>query len=136
MAIGLPIKMVVLTIVGMAGLAVMLTLIENSKNTMPAPMHADIYGRELVIISTSPDVIEWKVKVLASGTGVPVEKASVLLSGLNSAAMNRTDTKGETLLVFKKTDFLFDTGEGYLRLDVMAPGFRDYSSDNAVKIVK
>ncbi|MCE8427322.1 MAG: hypothetical protein J5U19_02870 [Candidatus Methanoperedens sp.] len=134
MATGLPIKIVVLTIVGMVGLGAMLMLINNSENIMPRPMHADIYGNELVILPTSPDVIEWKIEVLASGA--PVEKASVVLSGLEAAAINRTDTKGETLISLNKTDLVLDASEGYLKLEVKAPGFQDYSNDNAIKIVK
>ncbi len=136
MALGLPIKMVVLTIVGMIGLAVMLAFIGNSENAIPRPMHATLTNNSLVILSKFNDSIELNVEVINSNDGTPVEKASVFLSGLDTAEISTTDKNGDTVLRFNKDDFHFDTNEGYLKLDVKAAGYRDYTNEYAVKIVK
>ncbi len=98
MAIGLPIKMVVLTIVGMAGLAAMLIFVNNSANIIPQPMYANVKNNTLIILSASPDTIELQIEVINSEDGTPVERASVVMSGLNAAAVNLTGSNGETIL--------------------------------------
>ncbi len=135
MALGLPIKMVVLTIVGMVGLAAMLVFINNSEAAIPKPMHANINGSSLIILSESPDLIELPVEVINSKDGTPVEKASVTLSGMSDVAINITDSRGDTVIKFNKNDFKFNTQEGYLKLTVRAAGFREYENEFAVKVV-
>ena len=135
MALGLPIKMVVLTIVGMVGLAAILAVISNSEAAMPKPMHANINGSGLVILSESPDVIELPVEVVNSKDGTPVVKASVALSGMSAVAINITDSSGDTVMKFNKNDLELKTQEGYMSLVVRSPGFRDYENEFAVKVV-
>jgi len=135
MALGLPIKMVVLTIVGMVGLAAILAVISNSEAAMPKPMHANINGSGLVILSESPDVIELPVEVVNSKDGTPVVKASVALSGMSAVAINITDSSGDTVMKFNKNDLELKTQEGYMSLVVRAPGFREYENEFAVKVV-
>jgi hypothetical protein len=138
MAIGLPIKMVVLTIVGMAGLAAMLVIIDNGQSAIPGSMHADVKSGNLIILSAfnDTDSIEVKVEVINSIDGAPVRKASSVLTGEGTCAVNITDEYGITILRFKKTDFAMDTGEGYLDLEVKANGFQDYANEYAVKLVR
>lgn len=135
MALGLPIKMVVLTIVGMVGLAAMLGIIYSSESAMPKPMHANVKSNNLIILSDTPN-ITIPIEVINSKDGTPVEKASVVLFGLNATAINITNSTGETILTFNKTDFDMDASEGYLELNVKATGFLDYKNEYAVKIVK
>jgi len=138
MAIGLPIKMVVLTIVGMAGLAAMLAIIDNGQSAVPGSIHADVKSGNLILLSAlnDTDSIDVKVEVINSIDGTPVRKASLVLSGEGTSAVNISDENGITILRFNKTDFDMDTGEGFLDLEVMANGFQDYSNEYAVKIVK
>ena len=138
MAIGLPIKMVVLTIVGMAGLAAMLAIIDNGQSAIPWSMHADVKSGNLIILSAFNDTesIDVKVEVINSIDGTSVRKASSALSGEGTSAVNITDENGITILRFKKTDFDMDAGEGYLNLEVKANGFQDYTNEFAVKLVK
>ncbi len=136
MALGLPIKIVVLTIIGTAGLAAMLVIINASESAIPKPMHADLKSSNLIILSESSDTIELLVEVTSSKDGAPVGKARTALSGLNTIAINITDNKGVAIFKFNKTDFDMDVEEGYLRLDVKATGFYDYTNEYAVKIVK
>ena len=135
MAIGLPIKMVVLTIVGMVGLAAMLSFISGSEAAIPKPMHANINGGSLIILSNSSPVIELPVEVINSKDGTPVVKASVALTGMSMAAINVTDGSGDTLLKFNKSDLELRAQEGYLKLSVRAAGFREYENEFAVKVV-
>lgn len=136
MALGLPIKMVVLTIVGMVGLAAMLSFISSSETAMPKPMHANINGRNLIILSESPAVIELPVEVINSKDGTPVVKASVALAGMSVASINLTDSRGDTVLKFNKNDLELKAQEGYLKLSVRAAGFREYENEFAVKVVR
>ena len=138
MAIGIPIKMVVLTIVGMAGLSAMLVIIDNGQSAIPGSIHADVKSGNLIILSTlnNTDSIDVKVEVIDSMDGTPVRKASSVLSGEGTCAVNITDENGITILRFKKTDFAMDTGEGYLDLEVKANGFQDYSNEYAVKLIR
>ena len=138
MAIGIPVKMVVLTIVGMAGLAAMLAIIDNGENAIPKSIHADLKSQNILILSAFNDTedIEMTVEVIDSIDGTPIKKASVIISGLGSATVNITNNDGYAFLRFKNKDFDMKAGEGYLKLDVNANGFQDYTNEYAVKIVK
>ncbi|MCX9084276.1 MAG: hypothetical protein OIN87_05680 [Candidatus Methanoperedens sp.] len=138
MAIGIPIKMVVLTIVGMAGLAAMLGIIDNGQSAIPKSMHADVDSGNLILLSAinDSDSIDVIVEVINSIDGTPIRKASAVLSGEGTSAVNVTDENGITKLRFKKSDFEMESGEGYLDLDVKANGFRDYTNEYAVKLVR
>jgi hypothetical protein len=138
MAIGIPIKMVVLTIVGMAELAAMLAIIDNGQSAIPGSMHADVKSGNLIILSAFNDTdnIDVKVEVFNSIDGTSVIKASSVLSGEGTCAVNITDENGISTLRFKKTDFDMVEGEGYLDLEVKANGFQDYTNEYAVKVVR
>ena len=139
MAAGLPIKIVVLTIMGMAGLSAMLTFIHNSEKAIPDSLHVDVKGDNLIILSelSDTDPILIPVEVMGGRNGVAVEKASVVLSGPDIVEINRTNSNGMSILKFNnKSSINFGANEGYLRLDVRATGFQDYSNEYAVKIVK
>ena len=138
MAIGIPIKIVVLTIVGMAGLAAMLVFIDNSEGAIPKPIHADVKSSNLIILSAFNDTedIDIAVEVMDSIEGIHLKKASVVLSGLGAASANMTNDNENSIIRFRKTDFDMEDEEGYLRLDIKANGFHDYSNEFAVKIVK
>jgi hypothetical protein len=138
MAIGIPIKIVVLTIVGMAGLAAMLAIIDNGQSAIPGSLYADVKSGNLIILSAFNDTesIDVKVEVINSIDGTSVRKASSVLSGEGTSAVNITNEDGITILRFNKTDFDMDTGEGYLNLEVKANGFQDYTNEFAVKLIK
>jgi len=137
MALGIPVKIVVLTIVGMAGLAAMLVIIDNGESALPKPIHADLKSSNIIKLPAFNDTedIGMVVEVIDTLEGTSVKKASVALSGLGAISVNMTDNDGYTILRFKRTDFDLKAGEGYLQLDVKANGFQDYSNEYAVKIV-
>ncbi|HWQ95932.1 MAG TPA: hypothetical protein VN368_01030 [Candidatus Methylomirabilis sp.] len=137
MALGIPVKMVVLTIVGMAGLAVMLAIVDNGERAIPKPMHAYVKSNNLVILSSFNETenIDLAVEVIDSIDGTSIKKASVALSGMGTISAGMTDDQGYAILQFKKTDFDLKAGEGYLKLEINANGFQDYSNEYAIKIV-
>jgi len=137
MALGIPIKIVVLTIVGMAGLAAMLVIIDNGENAIPKQLRADLKSSNIIILPAfnGSEYINVEVEVIDTIEGTSVEKASVALSGLGAISVNMTDNDGYTILRLKRTDLDLKAGEGYLQLDVKANGFQDYSNEYAVKIV-
>ncbi len=122
--------MVVLTIVGLAGLAGMMSIIDNGEHAMPRPVHANIKSGDLILLSALEDFddINLTVEAINSEDGAPLRKASVALTGLGAASVNITDINGLTILRFKKTDFKFNAEEGYLGIEVRAAGFQDYSN--------
>jgi hypothetical protein len=138
MAIGIPIKMVVLTIVGMAGLAAMLEIIDNGQSAIPGSIHADVKSGNLILLSAfnDTDSIDIKIEVINSIDGTPVRKASSVLTGESACAVNITDENGISIHRFKKTDFDMEAGEGYMDLEVKARGFQDYTNEYAVKLVR
>lgn len=138
MALGIPTNMVVLTIVGMAGLGAMLAIIDNSESVLPGTIHADVKSSNLIILSefNDTDIIDISVEVFDSKEGENMNKASVLLSGLGASAVNVTDENSHTILSLRKTDFNMKSGEGYLKLVVRAKGFQEYTNEYAIKIVR
>jgi hypothetical protein len=135
-AIGLPIRMVVLTIIGMAGLAGMIIFI-GDMSLVPKTMHADITG---IDNSTTSSVLHVNngtknvtVRVIDVDGG-PVVGATVVFYGLHTSSSGITDSNGNALVNIN-TSFFSVSGEGYLKLSAKASGFVDYKNDFALKVV-
>ena len=135
--IGLPMRMVVLTIVGMAGLTAMVTFI-GDVNLVPKTMHADITG---IDDSTTSSVLH-----VNNGTknvtvcvididGVPVVGTTVVIYGLHTSASGKTNSNGNAQINIDTASFIV-SGEGYLKLSAKASGFVDYQNDFALKVVE
>lgn len=135
-SMGLPIRMVVLTIVGMAGLAAMVIAIGDI-NLVPKTMHADITGIDNSTISS--------VLLVNNGTknvtvrvididGGPVVGATVVIYGLHTSASGISDSNGNALVNIDTASFSV-SGEGYLKLSAKASEFVDYQNDFALKVV-
>lgn len=135
-AIGLPIRMVVLTIVGMVGLAVMIMFISDM-TVVPKSMHANIIGIDNSNISSviyaNGSIYNITVEVI-NVDGGPVERATVVLYGLDSSTSGLTDGQGQTLISID-TSTIDVTCEGYLKLSTRSEGFADYQNDFALKVV-
>jgi hypothetical protein len=135
-AMGLPMRMVVLTIVGMAGLAAMVIFIGDA-NLIPKTMHADITG---IDNSTTGSVLHANngtknVNVhVIDIDGRPVAGATVVIYGLHTSASGITDSNGNALVNIDTSSFSF-SGEGYLKLSAKAIGFIDYRNEFAMKVV-
>ena len=134
--IGLPMRMVVLTIVGMAGLAAMIIFI-GDMSLVPKTMHADITD---IDDSTTSSVLLAnngikKVTVCVIDVdGRPVVGATVIIYGLHASASGVTGSNGNAQVNIDTASFSF-SGEGYLKLSAKASGFVDYQNDFALKVV-
>ena len=135
-AIGLPMRMVVLTIVGMAGLAAMFTFI-GDVNLVPKTMHADITGIDNSatgsVLQVNSGTKNINVRVIDIDGG-PVAGATVVIFGLHASASGKTDSNGNALVDIDTASFIV-SGEGYLKLSAKASGFVDYRNDFALKVV-
>ena len=135
-AIGLPMRMVVLTIVGMAGLAAMVIFI-GDVNLVPKTMHADITGIDSSTTSSVLHVNNGTKNVtvcVIDIDGVPVVSATVVIYGLHTSGSGKTDSNGNALVNIDTSSFIV-SGEGYLKLSAKASGFVDYQNDFALKVV-
>jgi len=133
---GLPMRMVVLTIVGMAGLAAMIMFIGDI-NLVPKTMHADITGIDNSTTSSVLHVNNGTKNVTISVVDVdggPVVGATVVFYGLNTSASGITNSNGNALVNINTSSFSV-LGEGYLKLSAKASGFVDYKNDFALKVV-
>lgn len=135
-AVGLPMRMVVLTIVGMAGLAAMIIVI-GDLNVVPRSMHGDIVGIEnsttSSLLHANNGTKNVTVEVI-DVDGNSVERATVVIFGFDSSASGLTNRDGRAVLVVD-TFSINIVGEGYLKLAVKADGFADYQNDYALKVV-
>ena len=135
-AMGLPMRMVVLTIVGMAGLAAMVIVI-GDLNLVPKTMHADITGIDnsttssVLLVNNGTKNVTVRVIDIDGG---PVVGATVVFYGLHTSASGMTDSNGNALVNIDTTSFSV-SGEGYLKLSAKASGFVDYQNDFAMKVV-
>ena len=135
-AMGLPMRMVVLTIVGMAGLAAMVIVI-GDLNLVPKTMHADITGIDnsttssVLLVNNGTKNVTVRVIDIDGG---PVVGATVVFYGLHTSASGMTDSNGNALVNIDTTSFSV-SGEGYLKLSAKASGFVDYQNDFALKVV-
>ena len=133
---GLPMRMVVLTIVGMAGLAAMIMFIGDI-NMVPKSMHADITGIDNSTTNSVLHVNNGTKNVTISVIDVDgghVVGATVVFYGLNTSASGITDSNGNALVNIDTASFSVP-GEGYLKLSAKASGFVDYKNDFALKVV-
>jgi len=135
-AMGLPIRMVVLTIVGMVGLAAMIIFI-GDVSLVPKTMHADITDIDNSTTSSMLHVNNGTKNVTIRVTdidGGPVVGATVVFYGLHTSASGMTDSNGNALVNID-TDSFSVPGEGYLKMSAKASGFVDYNNDFALKVV-
>jgi hypothetical protein len=135
-AMGLPMRMVVLTIVGMAGLGAMVIFIGDA-NLVPKTMHADITGIDDSITSSVLHVNNGTKNVtvrVIDIDGGAVAGATVVIYGLHTSASGMTDSNGNALVNIDTSSFGV-SGEGYLKLSAKAIGFIDYQNDFAMKVV-
>ncbi len=133
---GMPIRIVVLTIIGMAGLAAMIMFIGDLE-LIPRSMHADIVGIDnsttSSVIHTNSGVRQIMVQI-TDVDGRAVEGATVIIYGLQTATNGLTDSNGRAVLSLD-TYAISVSGEGYLRLIAKSQGFMDAKNNFALKVV-
>lgn len=137
-ALDLPLKMAVLTVVGAAGLAALLSSLPSC--TVPAPLAAEVVSVDGEPGDTVTGSRTVQVGVRVTSKGGPVRDATAVLAGLGSAATNRSDPSGSaTLLLDPLPAWTRLVGEnreeGYLKLTASAPGcYQTFENEFALRV--
>jgi hypothetical protein len=139
-ALDLPLKLAVLTVVGVAGLAALLSALPSC--VVPAPLAAEVVsvgGRPGDLLDRAGAA---RIEVRVTSKGAPVGDATVVLSGLGAAAANRSDRAGDALLLLDPAparERLAAEGrdEGYLKVSATAHGcYQKFENDYGLRILR
>ena len=135
-SIGLPMRMVVLTIIGLIGFAAIVGSISNAP-AAPRPMYAVANISSFTLPDGSGDTPPLLVTVF-DNDGNQIGGANVVVWGpsRSAAAGGVTDSGGEVVLQITNISLPVGKQEGYLSIKVMADGYLDYSDGYLVKVVK
>lgn len=127
MPAGLPVRIAVLTVVGIAAASIMLSFTHGCY--FPSPLIVD-YERFLEVGGNlSPIIVE--VRDL---DGNPVPNAAVIVTGLGAAGSNVTNESGIAQIVLKNPP----TGVGYLRIEVRPRSgcYQEYREELAIRVLR
>ncbi|MBI4362902.1 MAG: Ig-like domain-containing protein [Euryarchaeota archaeon] len=133
--VGLPLKLTVMTIVGIAALGVLLSGLQSYGCIAPRGTQATASPTSLLLSEGSRYTL--RVQVRESG-GNPVEKATVIIGGLGTGATGVTDRLGQATAT-SGSGARFQGDEEYLSLEIKPPPsacLRDYKDPAAVKAVR
>lgn len=135
-SIGLPIRMVVLTIIGLVGFAAIVGSISNAP-TAPRPMYAVANNSSFALPGGSGDTPQLLITVFDNDDN-QISGANVVVWGPShsAAAGGVTDSGGEVVMQVANISLPVGKHEGYLSIKVMADGYMDYSDGYLVKVVK
>lgn len=133
-ALGLPIRMVVLTIVGLAGMTVMLAALTGIQTT-PGVLYVMSNSTSFSMNDSTGDSPHIRLTVVNS-EDEPVPGASVVVWGPDhrTAKAGTTDAFGE--FTFRLENMSLPTGksEGYLAVKVMQEGYLDLDEQYLIKV--
>ncbi len=131
----LPLKLAVLTVVGVAGVAALLSALPSC--VVPAPLAAEVVsvnGRPGDALDSG---VPAQVEVRVTARGNPVADATVVLTGLGAAAANVSDRNGTALLALDSVRGPGPGGEDYLKAIVSAPGcYQKFENEYALRVVQ
>ncbi len=135
-SVGLPIRMVVLTIIGLVGFAAIVGSISNAP-AAPRPMYAVANVSSFTLPDGSGDTPPLLMTVFDNDDN-PIGGANVVVWGPShsAAAGGVTDSGGEVVLQVANISLSVGKQEGYLSIKVMADGYMDYMDGYVVKVVK
>ena len=131
--IGLPLRILVSLVIGMAALASIVSFM-TSAGVFPQPLVVSVSPMLGTISGNGSQNVSFVVAV-TDRNGHCIEAATVILSGLGGAGVGRTNASGRTwvqLPVFLKEG----VWEGYLDVCVSAPPHPRYKQEAMVKIVR
>lgn len=128
---GLPLRIVVLTIVGMAGFAATLAAVSETP-APPEPMYAMANISELPLSSVPAGLL---ITVL-DRENLGIENANVIIRSPDrkAAFSGVTNAAGELRIELLNLSLPAGKNEGYLALKVMKEDHRDYTDEYFVKI--
>lgn len=133
-AIGLPIRMVVLTIVGMAGMAVMLAALAGVQTT-PGVLFVLSNTTSFSINGSTDDSPYIRLTVINS-EDEPVPGASVVVWAPDhrTAKAGTTDAFGEFVFRLERMSLPTGKNEGYIAVKVMQNGYLDLDEQYLIKV--
>ncbi|MGM0770838.1 MAG: carboxypeptidase-like regulatory domain-containing protein [Halobacteriota archaeon] len=134
-AVGLPIRMVVLTIIGMIGFAVIVSAIVNAP-TAPRPMYAtpDVASITLSGNNSSTGPI-WIT--VSNFDGEPVSGCNVVLRDPSGtvASGGLTNSSGQVRMQLDNISLPVGKHEGFLTFKAMADGYLKHNDNHFVKVI-
>ncbi len=133
-ALGLPIRMVVLTIIGMIGMYVILYAVLNAP-LAPGTIYATVDNTSFVLPGGQGDSPVMQVQVLDS-KDAPVGGANVVLwcPSRQRAIGGVTGPGGTFEATLSNISLPTGKNEGYIAVRVMQEGYMDYSDEFFVKV--
>ena len=139
--LGLPIRIVVLTVVGLIGFCTILTALSNAP-TPPKPMYATANMSVLSLPSTeggsnTETNLSLPVKVFDSeNRGIKDANVIAWSPDRKRAYSGVTDLKGNVILKISNPELPSGKAEGYIKIKVMREGHRDFTSDYFLKVIR
>ncbi|HJH31024.1 MAG TPA: carboxypeptidase regulatory-like domain-containing protein [Methanosarcinaceae archaeon] len=135
-SVGLPIRMVVLTIIGLVGFAAIVISISNAP-TAPRPIYAVANVSTFELPGGTGDTPSLLVTVFDNDNNL-ISNANVVVRGpsRSTAAGGVTDYSGEIVIRITNISLPVGKQEGYLSVKVMADGYLDHTDAYTVKVVK
>ena len=135
-AIGLPIRMVVLTTIGMVGMYAIISAVLSTP-MVAGTMYATVNNSSFTIFGEYGPSPVMELRVLDM-EDVPVGGANVIVRspGRDKVEAGVTDGNGIFTFSFSNVSLPAGKNEGYLSLLVMQEGYMDYSNEFLVKVRK
>jgi len=139
--LGLPIRIVVLTVVGLIGFCTILTALSNAP-TPPKPMYATANMSVLTLPSTeggsnTETNLSLPVKVFDSeNRGIKGANVIAWSPDRKKAYSGVTDLEGNVILKISNPGLPPGKAEGYIKIKVMREGYRDFTSDYFQKVIR
>ncbi|MGB9941190.1 carboxypeptidase regulatory-like domain-containing protein [Methanosarcina sp.] len=139
--LGLPIRIVVLTIIGLIGFYAVLSAVSNAP-TPPKPMYATTNISAFSLPSPEGEInketnLSLLVKVFDSENR-RIGDANVIAwsPDREKAYSGVTDLEGKVTLKISNPELPPGKAEGYIKIKVMREGYRDFTSDYFLKVIR
>jgi hypothetical protein len=138
--IGLPMRITVLSIVGLVGFYTILSAL-NSAPTPLEPMFAtsNISTFSLPSQGFGEKEVHFDVLIkVIDGNSRGIEKANVIIRSPDrkNAYSGVTDSRGNVIIKVSNPQLPAGKAEGYLSVKVMREGFKDFAGDYFIKIIR
>jgi hypothetical protein len=139
--LGLPIRIVVLTVVGLIGFYAILSALSNAP-TPPKPMYAATNISAFSLPSPEGEIIKetnlsLPVKVFDSeNCGIADANVIAWSPDREKAYSGVTDLEGKATLKISNPKLPPGKAEGYIKIKVMREEYRDFTSDYFLKVIQ
>ncbi|MCQ1535415.1 hypothetical protein FTO70_06880 [Methanosarcina sp. KYL-1] len=138
--IGLPIRIVVLSIVGLAGFYAIISAI-SSMPSPPEPMYARTNASTFSFPPASDGYFDANLTLLVTvldRDNRRIGEANVIAwsPDRKKAVFGVTDTEGNVLIRLANPELPQGKAEGYVAIKVMRTGYRDFENDYFVKVTR